>query len=871
MRLAKYHFTLLSIILVAVFATPSATAEKFYQGAHEYTVLPDGKTVSARLRTDFFPNVTGELYFPGIVTNEGKEYTVTEILTGGYASCTSVTSLTIPNTVVTIGERAFQGCVALRDLTIGNSVATIGPIAFNKCSNLSRITIPRSVETIGDNAFLECSKLEEIKVEQGNIRYDSRDDCHALIETASNRLLCGTKNTIIPNTVKEIGDNAFYSCEGLTDIIIPNSVTTIGNCAFFGCSGLAGIEIPGSVTAIGIGAFSSCDGLTSMALPNSVTSLGHSVFSDSRGLKSVTLPDAITQIKANTFKGCRSLTSVTFPESITAIGEMAFYECQSLPSFTIPDKVVTIGNAAFMGCFGMASVTIGKSVTSIVSNVFSNCTSLKSVVIPDQVTVVDYNAFGRCTGLESVRVGNSVTSIGQNAFNGCDHLTSIILPCSVTSYGENAFNGCDNLEELTITGVGNFVKPAVKSSFPADKIKTLNVGSGVTGLGNLKFNPTTVNSYAIVPPTCGTSTFAGYNGALHVPTTALSAYFSAPHWENFGSLKAYLSDKLSLNQTTATLMQWDELQLTATATPQGSALTWRTTDAGVAAVDATGKVLAVAAGTCDIMVNLTANPAVYAFCHVMVSYPEIAITLDKETVTLDRIGEQVTLVATVTPDGTGLTPTWKSSDQSVATVDAGGTVIAVGQGECDITASVQGKSATCHIVVLKNAIITLPAEELTVSLNTIVTLTPMFDPEPTEIVATSSDPSVAIARIIDAPSNGAAHTPVAGTKIFQVLGVKEGTATITVASADGLSVPATLAVTVIDHFPEGDVNCDRTVNGSDVTALYNALLGESGGPAGMPAIYTTHLDGTPVLDGDVNGDGIVNGSDVTALYNLLLN
>ena len=217
---------------------------------------------------------------------------------------------------------------------------------------------------------------------------------------------------------------------------------------------------------------------------------------------------------------------------------------------------------------------------------------------------------------------------------------------------------------------------------------------------------------------------------------------------------------------------------------------------------------------------------------------------------------------------------WGTTAPSVAVVDASGKVTATGVGECDIYASLADNLAVyaaCHIDVHNRAVISLPTESLTACLNTIVTLTPMFDPEPTEIVATSSDPSVAIARIINAPSNGAAHAPVAGTKIFQVLGVKEGVAAITVASADGISVPATLAVTVIDHFPEGDVNCDRTVNGADVTALYNALLGENPGPAGMPAIYTTHLDGTPVLDGDVNGDGVVNGADVTALYNLLLN
>lgn len=869
MKPTKIHLSLLGAILVtASIAAPTAISEKFYEGAHEYTILSDGKTVSAKLRTDIGPTLYGEMYFPGTVTNNGKEYTVTEIGDYGYNSsyCNHVTSLTIPNTVTTIGKGAFKECTALKDLTIGNSVTTIGEEAFCKCTSLPSVTIPQSVKSIGQGAFFFCSNIEEFKVEPGNEKYDSRDDCNALIETATNILLYGTKNTVIPSSVSVIGSYAFAYCTSPETFTIPDWVTTIGDYAFSGCSNMRRMTLPSSVTSIGSHAFYANGLLSTFYMPNSVTMLGSGAFRNCPRLCNFTLSNSITAIGDSTFMN-DGLTSLAIPNSVKSIGISAFYNCTSLKYLTLPGSMTTIGAHAFCNCKKMTDITLPLSIESISSNLFCGCSSLRHIIIPDAVTTIESSAFAHCTSLESVTIPCSVTSIGAYAFSNCTSLGSITLPCTVnaigekafmsctrlksitipssaTSIGNQAFSGCDSLAEATLIGVGNFALPPASSNFPSGRIKTLNVGSGITGLGDFNFNPTTVNCYATVPPSCSSTTFYSYDATLHVPMTATVAYFSAPFWKNFGNLSNDLTDKITLSQTTASLTQWDELQLTATVTPQGSALTWSTCDAGVATVDAAGKVRALAAGTCDIIVSLSDNPAVCSVCNVTVSYPEITLTLDKDDFTLGRTGEQVTLVATVTPGNTGLTPTWSTSSPEVATVDANGTVTAVGKGECIITASLLGKSAICHIKVAPAIVITVDITQATIQINELLTLTPSFSPEETDIAATSSKPSVAAVRVIK----------LSGVQCVQVVGVETGTATITISSADGDAVPATCHVTVVGDLTPGDVNGDGVVNGADVTTLYNVLL--NGDEA--------------VGDGDVNGDGIVNGADITALYTILL-
>ena len=253
-----------------------------------------------------------------------KEGTTT-ICDYAFSDRSSLSLITIPNSVTSIGEGAFFSCSSLTSITVPDSVTSIGYLAFSECISLTSITIPNSVTSIGEGAFWYCSELINVVVESGNRVYDSRDNCNAIIETSSNTLIQGCKNTIIPNSVTSIGESAFCYCSSLTSITIPDGVTSIGDWAFDGCSSLISITIPNSVTFIGEGAFSWCESLTSVTIGNSVTSIGK-----------------------NAFYSCSSLTSITIPNSVTSIGGKAFFDCSSLTELVVKaTNPPTLGDYVF--------------------------------------------------------------------------------------------------------------------------------------------------------------------------------------------------------------------------------------------------------------------------------------------------------------------------------------------------------------------------------------------------------------------------------------------------------------------------------------------------------------------------------------------
>ena len=254
---------------------------------------------------------------------------VTRIGYGAFYGCRSLTSITILNGVTSIGSEAFYGCSSLTSITIPSSVTSIDDGAFAYCSNLTSITIPSSVTSIHTNPFGGCSSLTSICVNENNTKYDSRNNCNAIIETATNTLIFGCCNTLIPSDVTHIGDGAFSGCSSLTSITIPSSVTSIDNGAFSGCSSLTSITIPSSVTSIDNGAFFDCSSLTSITIPSSVTSIGDVAFSRCSSLTSITIPNSVTSIGYNAFAYCRSLESAYFRGNGLGIQSNAFLWCKS--------------------------------------------------------------------------------------------------------------------------------------------------------------------------------------------------------------------------------------------------------------------------------------------------------------------------------------------------------------------------------------------------------------------------------------------------------------------------------------------------------------------------------------------------------------
>ena len=265
-----------SALLLTVILSTAFTSQAFdFEVDGIYYGREDNTTVYVTFGTYTY---SGSVTIPEQVTYDDITYNVTSIGFSAFSYSNNLTSVTIPNSVTSIGNDAFSGCTGLTSINIPNSVISIGDFAFTDCTGLTTLTIPGSVTSIGSAAFIFCSSLASICVENGNPNYDSRDNCNAIIETATEAMIAGCKNTVIPNSVTSIGDYAFYGCTGLTSVDIPNSVTSIGDYAFAGCTGLTSVIIPNSVISDfdnhGIAWFYQCTGLTSVTIGSGITWMG---------------------------------------------------------------------------------------------------------------------------------------------------------------------------------------------------------------------------------------------------------------------------------------------------------------------------------------------------------------------------------------------------------------------------------------------------------------------------------------------------------------------------------------------------------------------------------------------------------------------
>lgn len=250
---------------------------------------------------------------------------VTSISTSAFFECVSLEEISIPASVKIIDGYAFNGCTSLASLTLPEGLTTIGDYAFSNCS-MSALAIPSTVTKIAQSAFWGCSSLDNITVDPDNTVYDSREDCNAIVTTATNTLSLGTVCTVIPS-----------------------SVTAIGPYAFYGNSRLEVIDIPGGVTSVGMSAFSGCTSLTSVNLPSTLTTIAYGAF-----------------------QGCSKLRNIVLPNGLKSIGESAFQRCKYLRKIYIPASVTSIGYCAF-DCSNLLKVAVGfETPVSVLSTTFSN-------------------------------------------------------------------------------------------------------------------------------------------------------------------------------------------------------------------------------------------------------------------------------------------------------------------------------------------------------------------------------------------------------------------------------------------------------------------------------------------------------------------
>ena len=331
-----------------------------------------------------------------------------------FSNMTQIMTFNFGNTVNRIPAYLCYGLSSLTSVTIPGSVASIGGYAFSGCTGLTSITIPKSMTSIESNAFYGCSNLTAVNW--------NAENC-ADFSSSSNAPFYGLTCTFnFGNTVNRIPSYLCYGRSYLTSVTIPSSVTEIGQYAFAGCSGLASVTIPSSVQTIGSYALSDCSGLTSVTIPNSVTSIG-----------------------SKAFNGCSNLTTVNWNATnctdFSSGTDVPFSGLISIKTFNFGNTVNKIPAYLCYGLSGMTSMTIGNSVTSIGGYAFRGCSGLTSIAIPNSVKSINSYAFNGCTNLATVSLGNSLTSIASYAFQNTKLKKITISAMTPPSVTTAAFSG----------------------------------------------------------------------------------------------------------------------------------------------------------------------------------------------------------------------------------------------------------------------------------------------------------------------------------------------------------------------------------------------------------------------------------------------
>ena len=463
---------------------------------------------------------------------------VKRIADNAFAFHSYIYNVEIPDSIVTIGYKAFYLCYDLENITFtsGSQLQNIKDYAFSG-TKIEEITIPVSVISVGNNVFTDCVKLETISVESSNNNFSCVDGI--LYNKAKTDIIACpimyTGNLVIPNTVTTIRDSAFASCIKLTSIYLHDNIDYIGEYAFYKCSALTEIVIPVGVNIIGYGAFFRCSALTTINVANAniaYSSYNGVLFNKDKSVLiycpeaksgNFIIPESVTRIDERAFDSCILISSITIPSNVKVIADYAFTDCYGLNDIIFEGdfEILSIGEFAFSGCSNLSSISLPYGLHSIGKYVFNKCYNLKNVYLPEGIAVIGDGAFNDCINLESMIIPDSVINLGVYIFENCWDMTEVKLPsgitfipegmfyhCSgftefelpttVTSIGSYAFSGCANLSDITLSDsvsiIGNYAFKDCTALTTLDiPNKFINVddnvfeGSGITNIVRLRY------------------------------------------------------------------------------------------------------------------------------------------------------------------------------------------------------------------------------------------------------------------------------------------------------------------------------------------------------------------------------------------------
>ena len=438
----------------------------------------------------------GEYAFYGCIglTSVTIPNSVTSIGEYAFYGCIGLTSVTIPNSVTSIEGGAFRDCIGLTSVTIPNSVTSIEGGAFRDCIGLTSVSIPNSVTSIESSAFGGCTGLISLKLESGNSVYDSRDNCNAIIETSTNTLIAGCKNSTIPNSVTSIGGGAFSGCTGLTSVTIPNSVASIGASAFYGCTGLTEVTIEDGTEDLEFGSYvfenvslenlylgrlvyfgdytypfseiSTIKAIHAVEIGENITYLFENYFNKKLAIRSLIIKDGSSGITIECdfgtlldsvyigrkiyrwqLAGKKYINHVSVGNKVELTSGM-FADCDSLQSLTLPYAGAGTVQAAsnFGELFGTKSNSNMRAVTQFfedgTNKTYYLPTGLKSLTLTEGCEMIPYGGLYNCNMLETLTLPSTLYMLGEKALYGCAKMTDIYCKGADPAVAyDNSFDG----------------------------------------------------------------------------------------------------------------------------------------------------------------------------------------------------------------------------------------------------------------------------------------------------------------------------------------------------------------------------------------------------------------------------------------------
>ncbi len=490
---------------------PAGTTETYVAAWGEYAPRIEGGQPDNEI---WYTSTDGNIVLPNDTGVFGANF-----LSNEYNDGKGVLKFDGPVTMV--GELAFLNCETLREAILPKTVTTIGGGAFYNNTGLESVHIPELVSDIGIQAFMRATNITKITVDPGNVTYDSRENCNAIIHTATNTLISGCQNSFIPNDVKLIGDYAFVECRGLIEITIPESVDSIGISAFNYCEGLTSLSIPSSVTSLGAYAFNGCKSLSSIILYHETPpEIGRSCFRNGS-----TCPIYVPTGSVESYKAAESWSDYVKrilpmdPEArlnreISYTSTDGGKVTPSYAQYNIPAETAFGGALVVYNSYtdGKGKIIFDSDVTELV-NSFQGCTNLHTITLPPSVAYIGGYSFAGCENLTgTIKIPEGQTTINNAVFQGCTSLTGVDIPEGVTYVGSRVFSGCTSLTELT------FPKSLTSISY--------NAAYGCSGLKR-------ITVLAETPPRGGTNLFTGSECPIYVPAASVEAYKAAQYWSEY--------------------------------------------------------------------------------------------------------------------------------------------------------------------------------------------------------------------------------------------------------------------------------------------------------------------------------------------------